>query len=218
MIANVYIDGFNLYYGIKRWPYCKWLDPGALAHHLFPSDTINRIRYFAAHVKGKHNPGAHDRQQAYLRALKSVPNLETHFGRFLVTEEWKPLVNPTSTERFAYVIETEEKGSDVNLASHLLLDAFRAECNMAVVISNDSDLYEPIRLVQDQFGVDVWVINPHPKPTMMGSRRQLDLKKSAVAACQFPQEVILPNGKRVRCPTEWSAPVSIGSAKGAKGA
>ncbi len=53
MRANVYIDGFNLYYGIRRWPGSKWLDVAVLAARLFPHDEINRIRYFTAHVKGR---------------------------------------------------------------------------------------------------------------------------------------------------------------------
>lgn len=55
---------------------------------------------------------------------------------------------------------TEEKGSDVNLASHLLLDAFRNRFDAAIVISGDSDLLTPIRMVRDQMGKAVGVINP----------------------------------------------------------
>jgi hypothetical protein len=40
--TNVYIDGFNLFYGaLKASPY-KWLDPEALCHHLLPKDSISR--------------------------------------------------------------------------------------------------------------------------------------------------------------------------------
>jgi hypothetical protein len=38
--VNVYIDGFNLYYGaLKRTPY-KWLDLALLARTLLPTDTV----------------------------------------------------------------------------------------------------------------------------------------------------------------------------------
>ena len=59
-----------------------------------------------------------------------------------------------------HIIEREEKGSDVNLASHLLLDAFKEEYDLAVVISNDSDLAEPIRLVRNELGRKVRIVNP----------------------------------------------------------
>ena len=42
--------------------------------------------------------------------------------------------------------KTEEKGSDVNLASHLLLDGFQQTRDTVVVFSNDSDLRVPIRI------------------------------------------------------------------------
>jgi len=48
LIANVYIDGFNLYYGCLKGTLDKWLDPAALARRLLPADTIKRIRYFTA--------------------------------------------------------------------------------------------------------------------------------------------------------------------------
>jgi NYN domain len=60
------------------------------------------------------------------------------------------------------VIKTEENGSDVNLATYLLLDAFKKHCQAAVVISNDSDLKEPITVAQRELGLTVGIINPHP--------------------------------------------------------
>ena len=47
-------------------------------------------------------------------------------------------------------LRTEEKGSDVNLAVHLLNDAWQDEYDCAVVVSNDSDLAEAMRLVREQ--------------------------------------------------------------------
>jgi NYN domain len=60
------------------------------------------------------------------------------------------------------VYKTEEKGSDVNVATYLLLDAFKRNCDLAVVISNDSDLEAPIRAVMQDLGVPVGLLNPHP--------------------------------------------------------
>ena len=52
--VNIYIDGFNLYYGLRRHSRngipCKWLDVAALCHRLLPGRTINRIRYFTAPI------------------------------------------------------------------------------------------------------------------------------------------------------------------------
>lgn len=145
MKANVYIDGFNLYYGIKKWPECKWLDLEALAKLLFPSDTINRIRYFTAPVKGIPDPQSRVRQNVFLRVLRDNPIIQIHMGRFLVSKVYRRLVNPPSIglSPYAEVWKTEEKGSDVNLATYLLVDAINHDCDMAIVFSNDSDLKDP---------------------------------------------------------------------------
>ena len=59
---------------------------------------------------------------------------------------------PETGPRTVEILDTEEKGSDVNLASHLLLDGFDDEYEMAVVVSNDSDLELPIRMVRTRLG------------------------------------------------------------------
>lgn len=55
---------------------------------------------------------------------------------------------------------TEEKGSDVNLALHMLYDGFTGDYEMAVIISNDSDLAEPVRMVNKMLGKKVGILNP----------------------------------------------------------
>lgn len=88
------------------------------------------------------------RQSTYLRALQTVPGLTVHLGHFLTSTVRTPLARPVpGGARTVEVVKTEEKGSDVNLATYLLADAFRADVESLVVVSNDSDLMEPIRLV-----------------------------------------------------------------------
>ena len=97
MSTNVYIDGFNLYYGcLKGTPY-KWLDPAALARRLLPADTIKRIRYFTAKVQSRDNdPGSPQRQDTYLRALATLPGLSVHLGHFLTSRTRMRLARPGS--------------------------------------------------------------------------------------------------------------------------
>jgi hypothetical protein len=86
-----------------------------------------------------------------------------HFGHFLTSVTWLPLAKPPPIgRRKALVIKTEEKGSDVNLASQALLDGFRERYETAVIVSNDSDLREPVRMIRYELGRRVGVINPHP--------------------------------------------------------
>jgi hypothetical protein len=64
----------------------------------------------------------------------------------------------------AKVWKTEEKGSDVNLGSHLIRDAFQGEFDVAAVLSNDTDLVEPIRIVTEELRLPVGLLCPVAKP------------------------------------------------------
>ena len=102
------------------------------------------------------------------------------------------LANPTpGGPKFAQVLRTDEKGSDVNLASYLLLDAFKHECEIALVISNDSDLAEPIRIVREEFGMKIGVALPakgKPSATLMQRATFVKrIRQGALADCQFPE-------------------------------
>jgi len=133
MLTNVYVDGFNLFYGALKGTPHKWLDLDALCRRLLPSDDVQRIRYFTARVSARpSDPHLPTRQQAYLRALLTIPHLTVHEGEFYVTYPTMALYEPTAAagtpSRFARVIKTEEKGSDVNIATYLMLDACRGDC------------------------------------------------------------------------------------------
>lgn len=207
MKTNVYVDGFNLYYGaVKGTPY-KWLDLAALCARLFPRNQINRIRYFTAIVDAR-PPDLQQpvRQQTYLRALQTLPNLSVHLGTFRTRPARMTLVHPPlGGARTAEVWKTEEKGSDVNLASYLLLDAFRTDCDVAIVFSNDADLKEPIAIAKNELGIKVGVVNPHPP-----ARRSLDLRptffkqlrKGPLGGSQFPAAMTDAQGQ-FRKPASW---------------
>ena len=87
MLANIYVDAFNLYYGaVKGTPY-KWLDIAAMCRMLLPRDQIHSIKYFTALVDPRSNdPDQPARQRMYLRALRTIPNLELIFGTFLTRD------------------------------------------------------------------------------------------------------------------------------------
>jgi uncharacterized LabA/DUF88 family protein len=103
------------------------------------------------------------------------------------------------------IVEREEKGSDVNLASHLLLDAFRQNCDLAIVVTNDSDLAEPIRLVRSGFGLKVRIVNPR-KGLAYDLRDIADfysnIKFGMVSESQFPTTVTDAIGT-FRKPARW---------------
>jgi len=161
--ANFYIDGFNLYYGSlkRRWTQYKWLDLQSFCESLAPRLQVKRVRYFTARVQNSpRNPNVADRQQAYLRALATLSKITIHEGLFTVRDVYLPMSNNPSN--IVQVIKTEEKRTDVNLATALLLDCCNNDCDEVVVISNDSDLVTPIQAVHQEFGKQVGVINPQP--------------------------------------------------------
>lgn len=65
------------------------------------------------------------------------------------------------------IYKTEEKGSDVNLALHLLNDAWLNAFDCAVIVSNDSDLAPALKMVKEQHQKILGLITPGaPKRNM----------------------------------------------------
>lgn len=199
MKTFVYVDGFNFYYGaVKNTPY-KWVNLDQLCRLILPKNTIERIKYFTAHVTPRpQDPNQHIRQQTYFRALATIPHLDIILGHFLSHNRWMPLANPPqSGPSYAEVLYTEEKGSDVNLATHLLVDGFHGRYQVAVVVTNDSDLAEPIQVVRHELGLDVIILNPHPKPSAKLKRLATfvrPIRKGPLQASQFPHVMVDQQG------------------------
>ncbi|MCC7429602.1 NYN domain-containing protein [bacterium] len=151
MRTFIYVDGFNFYYrAIKNTPY-KWLDFMSLFKKLLnENNEITKIKYFTARVSGKQNSKKPIKQGTYLRALESfIPEIKIYYGHFLTHEINATLVTPINNQKTVKIIKTEEKGSDVNIAVHLLNDAWLNKYDCAVIVSNDSDLAEAMRLVKE---------------------------------------------------------------------
>lgn len=208
MRVSVYVDGFNLYYrGLKGTPY-KWLDLGALATAFLRADeTLVAIKYFTADVSPRSgDPDAVLRQQSYLRALRTIPGLSIHKGRFLPKAKVRPLVSDPG--RFVAVHDTEEKGSDVNLAAHLVHDAHMGVFDTALVVSQDTDLCEPMRIVNRELGKTLGVIWLESSAPGKRHRAVSNFIKHANASilkrCQFPDPVIGRGGQKIAKPSDWA--------------
>ena len=157
--ACVYVDGFNLYYGALKDTPLRWLNPLALASNVFPAFDCVGCKYFSAPVSAKAGSSEQAlRQSVYWRALRTIPSLEIIEGHFKVRRTWARSANPPPD--MVEIIRAEEKGSDVNLASHLLVDAMAGSCDVALVISGDSDLVTPIGMITSKFSRLVGIINP----------------------------------------------------------
>lgn len=198
---------------------------GALvaAHSRWTGAQVSRVVYCTAPIDGATNAdGARD-QNVYLRALRLARSVdEIEKGRYInkvisrplavrgpsgspmiTTAAWPVMVQdmndrPVPAAKFMVsVAHREEKGTDVNVASHLLLDLLHQRITAAVVISNDSDLAFPIAQAREL--VPVGVVNPSPSPTAGALRGQRDdgtgqhwwyrLTPSDLTASQLPEQI-----------------------------
>jgi hypothetical protein len=220
MRTIIYVDGFNLYYRLlQKRPDLKWLNVKQLAAGLLrPANEIVRVRYYTARVSGRVDAHAPARQQIYFDALSSVPEISLHMGTFLATKKFAGLVHPPTFRpepatqlaqpwpAVVRVHKTEEKGSDVNLACHLLLDAFQNNYEVAAVLSNDTDLVEPIRIATQELGKPVGLLTPVPKPNPQLQRVSTFIRHisySDLSASQFPTPLTLSNGSQISRPSAW---------------
>ena len=207
MRTFVDVDGFNLYYGALKGTPWKWLDlPALLATVLQPHHDILTIKYFTARVSGTPaEPSKPQRQDVYLRALRRYrPEVEVYFGHFLSHRVRAPLAQPAGDQRTAEVIRTEEKGSDVNLAVHQINDGWLDAYDCAVVVSNDSDIAEAMRLVRHHHDKRVGLVTPgtgRPSRQLMAHADfARHVQPNALRRTQLPD--LIP-GTNIRKPARW---------------
>ena len=125
-------------------------------------------------------------------------------GTFLTKQVMMPLAN-SSPQQYVRVIKTEEKGSDVNLAVHLLNDAYRRDFELAVMITSDSDLLEPLKIVKYQLGLPVGIVNPQRHPSFHLKQHATfikTLRSGVLSASQFPDILTDAHGT-FRKPASW---------------
>jgi uncharacterized LabA/DUF88 family protein len=221
MRTVVYIDGFNLYYRmLKAKPAVKWLNPKKLAESILqPSHKITAVNYYTARVSARaHDPDAPARQAIYLSALATIPEVKVHEGSFMISEPWMPLAVPPQAKPDGYVwgqpapsvvkvVKFEEKGSDVNLGAHLVRDAFTDAFDVAVVITNDSDLVEPIRIATVEAGKRVGLLVPVKYPTqslLTVASFYLHIRPGHLARSQFLSPILQPDGTAITKPVTWA--------------
>jgi uncharacterized LabA/DUF88 family protein len=203
----VYVDGFNFYYGQVRGTPWKWLDLEALFRTVLgPQNKLTRVKYFTARVQPTpKDPSIHVRQDAYFRALTAhCPLIEIHYGHFLrhkITAE-----NAYPPPNQVQIWKNEEKGSDVNLAVHMLNDAWRNLYDCAVVVSNDSDLAESMHLVRSQHKKLLGLVTPGApvRKTSAQLKQHVQfvrrISSAALRQCQLPDPI--PN-TTIHKPLTW---------------
>ncbi|CAL8973816.1 hypothetical protein CELL_01626 [Cellulomonas sp. T2.31MG-18] len=153
----------------------------------WPDATIERIVYCTARIDAGLNPDGHAEQDIYLKALVAADSVDhIEYGKYvvgirprplavkgptasdpprIVTSQWPVMVQSSlgvPQQDSVFMVSTlhqEEKGTDVNVASHMLVDVLNGAVDAVVVVSNDSDLKFPVHFARER--VPVGHVNPH---------------------------------------------------------
>lgn len=201
----VYIDGFNLYYGLRSrgWRHYLWLDLRRLSENLLrPTQRLEAVRYFTARISAEqHDPDRPKRQNLYLEALETLTGLGIHYGSYITKDHRCPACGAT-TKTF------EEKMTDVNIAVEMLCDAQDNAFDTAIVVSADGDLVGPINAVRNRFPEKRVVVAFPPGRRSFGLRQvatgYFNIGQDAVRNSQLPDQIAKPEGYVLKRPPSWS--------------
>ena len=192
--AAVYIDGFNLYHAIDDLgaPHLKWLNLGALSERIIrKGEALERVVWCSA-VNTK-NTQRMLRWRAYRKAQETVGVIVMQ-GHF--TEE------PRRCDRGHNYFHPTEKEGDVNLAISLISDAHLGLCDVAYMVTADSDQVATARLFRIRFPDKqiVSVAPPgrrHSKEIIASCHDTRSIRRDVIENCLFPGPTIIRNGQLV---------------------
>ena len=195
-----YIDGFNLYFGMREagFDQCRWLNVKKLVESLLqPNQELVGVKYYTSRVSN--NPDKQKRQSTYLDALGSV-DVEIFYGNYQD--------NNLECRRCGNVWKSaKEKMTDVNIATAIIVDAFKENYDMAMLISGDSDLTPPIKEVHNLFkNTRVFIAFPpkrHNSSMAIVAKGSLIIGRKKLVDAQFDEEVISKTGFKLKIPNEW---------------
>lgn len=170
------------------------------------NNQITRINYFTAPLIARcNNPSAPQRQQTYIRALKKhIPEIKIIKGFFLKNDTWMAKTDPPHEK--VQVIKTEEKGSDVNLATNLLNDAWLNKFDCGIIVSNDSDMVGAMKLIREHHPEKkLGIITPKINGSASWQLKQeahfvKKIRVNALMNNQLPD--VIPN-TNIKKPKEW---------------
>ena len=196
-----YIDGFNLYFGLKDkgWRCYYWLNIYLLCQNLLrPPQHLVLVKYFTSRITSP--PDKKKRQSIFLEALKIVSGIIPDYGIYQT--------NPVTCEKCGHVNNVpEEKMTDVQISSEMVSDAYLNKYDTALLMTGDRDLVPAIEKVRSEFSKKRVVVAFPPMRTnddLRGAANayihvtEVELKKSLL-----PLEIPTLGGYVLRCPKEW---------------
>jgi uncharacterized LabA/DUF88 family protein len=195
-----YIDGFNLYFGMKDAGFDNliWLNIRKLIRNVLrENQVLQEVKYFTSRVRN--NPDKEKRQNTYIEALETT-GVQVIYGHYQT--------NLVKCNRCGHNWNSDnEKMTDVNIATHMLVDAFQDRIDTAVLVSGDSDLVPPIEEIHRIFhGKRVFVLFPpkrHNVTVKNAARGSMVIGRKKLKDCQFHSEIVKADGFTLKKPTAW---------------
>ncbi len=202
VIAN--IDGFNLYFGMVEagFDYCKWLNLKLLVQHLLkPHQELIEVKYFTSRVSN--NPDKQKRQSTYIDALESL-GIKIIYGNYQD--------GIVKCLRCGHIWKSaKEKMTDVNIATSIIIDAYKNKYDIAMLVSGDTDLIPPIREVHSIFQHKrVLIAFPpkrHNKVLAIAAKGSFVIGRKNLVASLLEEEIISTSGYKLLIPNSWKRPL-----------
>jgi len=196
----VYVDGFNLYFGIVEAGFnkSKWLDIASLVKsYLTSNQQLVAIKYFTSRITN--NPSKQKRQSTFLEALETT-------GIQIIYGLYKSIKVECNNCGHTWSV-SNEKMTDVNIATHILSDDYADKYDTAILISGDSDLVPPLREVNKRYpGKNVSIFFPpcrHNNTVAAAAKGFLILGRKRIIDNQLPERIIKADGYTLTKPSEW---------------
>lgn len=197
----VYIDGFNLYFGIKelKKKNLYWLDLKKLSISLLkPTQTLISVKYFTSRITLPLDKA--QRQKSFIEATETLSDVQIYYGQYISTPRTCRNCGHT------YLVYSEKK-TDVNLAVEMLIDAFNDVYDTAIVISADSDLSGSISSVLKRFPEKRIITAFPPKRSSVElkniSTATINIYPNTLRRSLLPPATTKPDGFVITCPKEW---------------
>ena len=198
----VYVDGFNFYYGLKnpKWRRYYWLDIVKLFESFMrPNQELIAVKYFSAKPDDIEQS---KRQDAFFQANNENSKFKLILGKFL-----KKDITCFGCGRTIHTYE--EKETDVRLATQITADAYQKNCEIAIIVSADSDMIPAIELAKEA-KQQVYIFFPPNQYSSnlasVGYSKPLQLQQyeARFKQCVFPDMVLLKqSGYNLSIPRKW---------------
>jgi uncharacterized LabA/DUF88 family protein len=197
----VYIDGFNFYYGLKspKWRKYYWIDIVRLFESfLRPNQELIAVKYFSARPT---DIGKSKRQDAFFQANNENPKFKLILGKYL-----KKKIECFKCHNIIHTFE--EKESDVRIATQIVADAFQRNCDIAIVVSADSDMIPAIELAKEA-NTKIFIYFPPNQYSsnlaIMGNGNALQMQRyeSRFKQALMAETIQLSSGYKLHKPSEW---------------